>query len=181
MSADVYRGPERLMGSGHITFTGEFGCGPLARLEIRFSPGADGVLVEVDDTGISDFQRVRGTLSPAQLAGLLAAVRAIVVLADGAGDDFDCGTYGAWIEEAIVDLPLSSGTLHRTAVRTKGFSSEELLERMHAMIHELAAQEGAEAIPWAPPPQQTRPVRRWVTVLSVVAVVVLVMIIRLQV
>jgi hypothetical protein len=131
-----------------MAFTVDDGGTAIDTLSIHLAPADNRVLVEVADTGVLNWQRLRGTISPARFAGLVAAVRAVLAAPPDAGGGHDCGTHGCWIEEATVELPLVSGTLAATARRTQGFSSQRLLDAVDDLLQELARDPEAEAMSW---------------------------------
>lgn len=144
----MYRGPETLVAPASIAFTVDDGGTAMNKLSIHLAPADNQVLVEVADTGVLDWQRLRGTISPARFAGFVAAVRAILAAPPDARAGYDCGTHGCWIEQASIELPLASGTLAAAARRTEGFSSQRLLDAVDDLLQELAREPEAEAISW---------------------------------
>lgn len=144
----MYRDPEALAAPGLIRLIiDDAGVSPQI-LALRLDPAGAQVSLALDDSGVSDWQRLRGTVDGARFADFVTAVRAVLASPPDERGAYDCGTHGLWILEAEVDLPLRSGLLRRSARQTEGFSSYALLDPLLELLQEVSLRPGAEAVSW---------------------------------
>jgi hypothetical protein len=144
--------PERLMARGQVSALVDNSVS-VHRITATFAPAEDGaVTIEVVDEGVTEWATVRGVLDATTFSRWVGALRAAMAEPSG-----DCGEYGFWVTDVMVDLPLASKRLAANARSNTGPSPAPLAYRLCELVEKLADTPGSHVkptVPWW---------RRWLT------------------